>query len=69
MHVKLVVKEPEDLVNENEVIVEEMPLDQNLPDDDGEKFDPEVTIFVPYKTMFCCHCCEFQELCVFVLFL
>ena len=45
VHVIQVVKEPEDLVNENEVIVEEMPLDQNIPDDDGEKFDPEVNHF------------------------
>eukprot|EP00111_Clytia_hemisphaerica_P006877 TCONS_00019901-protein len=38
-----IVKEPEDLVNENEVTVEEMPLNENAPtQEDDDKFDPEV---------------------------
>uniref|UniRef100_A0A7M5VG81 FERM domain-containing protein n=1 Tax=Clytia hemisphaerica TaxID=252671 RepID=A0A7M5VG81_9CNID len=37
-----IVKEPEDLVNENEVTVEEMPLNENAPtQEDDDKFDPE----------------------------
>ena len=40
-----VVKKPEDLVNENEVTVEEMPVSESNPEDDA-KYDPDVSCFL-----------------------
>lgn len=39
-----IVKKPEELVNENEVIIEEVPLDESQPVND-DKYDPEVLNF------------------------
>lgn len=39
-----VVKKPEELVNENEVTIEEIPVDESNPDD--PKYNPEVCHFV-----------------------
>lgn len=37
-----VVKKPEELVNENEVTIEEVPVDESNPED--PKYDPEVSV-------------------------
>lgn len=43
-----VVKKPEDLVNENEVTVEEMPVTDRSPEEDDANYDPDVSFVLFY---------------------